>query len=52
MADFIRDFDTKLIHAGEPQPRICGAVAMPVFQSVTFEVEPAEAHRGYHHGAR
>lgn len=28
--------DTKLIHAGEPVPRIAGAVAMPVFQSATF----------------
>ncbi|HYK91779.1 MAG TPA: aminotransferase class I/II-fold pyridoxal phosphate-dependent enzyme [Acidobacteriota bacterium] len=29
--------DTRLIHAGEPEPRISGAVAMPVFQSATFE---------------
>ncbi len=29
--------DTLLIHAGEPQPRIRGAVAMPIFQSSTFE---------------
>jgi cystathionine beta-lyase/cystathionine gamma-synthase len=29
--------DTKLIHAGEPDPRIQGAVAMPIFQSSTFE---------------
>jgi cystathionine beta-lyase/cystathionine gamma-synthase len=29
--------DTKLIHAGEPKPRIQGAVSMPVFQSATFE---------------
>jgi len=28
--------ETKLIHAGEPVPRIAGAVAMPVFQSATF----------------
>jgi cystathionine beta-lyase/cystathionine gamma-synthase len=28
---------TKLIHAGEPHPRIEGAVAMPIFQSSTFE---------------
>ena len=28
--------DTKLIHAGEPSPRIAGAVAMPVFQSSTY----------------
>jgi cystathionine beta-lyase/cystathionine gamma-synthase len=30
-------FETKLIHAGEPSPRIGGAVSMPVFQSSTFE---------------
>ncbi len=29
--------ETMLIHAGEPSPRIAGAVAMPVFQSSTFE---------------
>src|SRR5262245_55657522 len=44
--------DTKLIHSGEPKPRIHGAVAMPVFQSVTFEIDPSEAGLGYHHGAR
>lgn len=30
-------FRTKLIHAGEPKPPICGAVTLPVFQSSTFE---------------
>src|SRR5262245_41674530 len=30
-------FDTKLIHAGEPEPRVQGAVTLPIFQSVTFE---------------
>ena len=29
--------DTKLIHAGEPKPRIEGAVSMPIFQSANFE---------------
>ncbi len=29
--------ETKLIHAGEPLPRIQGAVTMPIFQSATFE---------------
>ena len=28
--------DTKLIHAGEPKPRINGAVCMPIFQSANF----------------
>ena len=32
----IRAIDTKLIHAGEPEPPIGGAVAMPIFQSATF----------------
>lgn len=29
--------DTKLVHAGEPSPRIAGAVSMPIFQSSTYE---------------
>ena len=29
--------DTRLIHAGEPEDRIMGAVSLPVFQSSTFE---------------
>lgn len=29
--------ETKLIHAGEPQPRIEGSVSMPIFQSAMFE---------------
>jgi len=29
--------ETKLIHAGEPNPRIQGAVSMPIFQSANFE---------------
>jgi cystathionine beta-lyase/cystathionine gamma-synthase len=32
-----RHIDTKLIHAGEPEPRINGAVSMPIFQSAMFE---------------
>ena len=32
-----RRLETKVIHAGEPQPRIQGAVAMPIFQSAMFE---------------
>ena len=30
-------FNTKVIHAGEPNPRIEGAVNVPIFQSSTFE---------------
>ncbi len=29
--------ETKLIHAGEPEPRISGAVNVPIFQSAMFE---------------
>lgn len=37
--------DTRMIHAGEPEPRIAGAVAMPVFQSSTYEsVEGEDYH--------
>jgi cystathionine beta-lyase/cystathionine gamma-synthase len=36
---------TRLVHAGEPRPRIGGAIAAPVFQSSTFETD---ADRDYH----
>lgn len=29
--------ETQVVHAGEPRPRIDGAVEMPIFQSATFE---------------
>ena len=37
MAKHIKHIATKLIHAGEPEPLIQGAVSMPIFQSSTFE---------------
>jgi cystathionine beta-lyase/cystathionine gamma-synthase len=37
MANENQRIDTRLIHAGEPEKRICGAVSLPVFQSSTFE---------------
>jgi cystathionine beta-lyase/cystathionine gamma-synthase len=37
MSERKQHIDTKLIHAGEPIPRIEGAVMMPIFQSSTFE---------------
>lgn len=37
--------ETKLIHAGEPQPRIEGAVTVPIFQSAMFETS---GETGYH----
>ncbi len=32
-----KKMSTKLVHAGEPDPRIEGAVIMPIFQSATFQ---------------
>ena len=37
MKDGETRLDTRLIHAGEPEPRVAGAVVMPVFQSTLFE---------------
>ncbi len=37
MAKNFKHIDTKLIHAGEPEPRIMGAVSIPIFQSAMFE---------------
>ncbi|HWC76041.1 MAG TPA: PLP-dependent transferase, partial [Blastocatellia bacterium] len=31
------NIDTKLIHAGEPEPRIAGSITVPIFQSAMFE---------------
>lgn len=45
-----RHIETDLIHAGEPSPRIEGAVAMPIFQSATFTFD--ERHAGDHDALR
>jgi cystathionine beta-lyase/cystathionine gamma-synthase len=37
MTKIYQQLETKLIHAGEPEPLINGAVSMPIFQSATFE---------------
>jgi cystathionine beta-lyase/cystathionine gamma-synthase len=37
VATAFKRIETKLIHSGEPEPRIGGAVAMPIFQSAMFE---------------
>jgi cystathionine beta-lyase/cystathionine gamma-synthase len=39
MTKTYQSLETKLIHAGEPEPRIQGAVVMPIFQSATFTYE-------------
>jgi cystathionine beta-lyase/cystathionine gamma-synthase len=37
LKDEFESVETKVIHAGEPRPRIAGAVVMPVFQSATYQ---------------
>ena len=37
MPSKFKRIETKLIHAGEPEPRIGGAVSMTIFQSANFE---------------
>ena len=37
MSKDIQSFETKLIHTGEPRPRINGAINVPIFQSSTYE---------------
>jgi cystathionine beta-lyase/cystathionine gamma-synthase len=37
MAKRMKGLDTKLIHGGEPEQRIGGAVTLPIFQSSTYE---------------
>ena len=45
MAKQFKKIETKLVHAGEPDPRIEGAVSQPIFQSAMFETFGGE---GYH----
>jgi cystathionine beta-lyase/cystathionine gamma-synthase len=35
---------TRAVHAGEPDPRIEGAVSIPIFQSATFETSGEESY--------
>lgn len=39
-----KHIETKLVHAGEPRPRIAGSVSMPIFQSSTFEYAGEESY--------
>ena len=45
MASDYKKIETKLVHSGEPVPRMEGAVSLPIFQSSTFETFGGE---GYH----
>jgi cystathionine beta-lyase/cystathionine gamma-synthase len=37
MSQPFKHLETQLVHAGDPSPRIAGAVEMPIFQSATYE---------------
>jgi cystathionine beta-lyase/cystathionine gamma-synthase len=39
MSKTYKTIETRLVHAGEPDPRICGAVVTPIFQSATYQYE-------------
>lgn len=43
MSRKFKQIETQLVHAGEPEPRIDGAVRMPIFQTAMFEFEGHEA---------
>ena len=45
MAKDYKNIRTKLVHSGEPDPRIEGAIAMPIFQTAMYETFGGE---GYH----
>jgi cystathionine beta-lyase/cystathionine gamma-synthase len=36
--------ETKLIHAGEPEPRVMGAVSLPIFQTAMYEYAGEESY--------
>lgn len=36
--------ETKVIHAGEPEPRIMGAVSLPIFQTAMYEYAGEESY--------
>jgi cystathionine beta-lyase/cystathionine gamma-synthase len=44
MTKRFKHIETKLIHSGEPDPRIMGAVCMPIFQSAMFEYSGEKTH--------
>lgn len=44
-ADSFRTLATRAVHAGEPRPRIEGAIAMPIFQTSTYVFDGED---GYH----
>ena len=48
-----KNLETQLIHAGEPRPRVQGAINVPIFQSSTFECkDEIEPSRDSYYGIR
>jgi len=44
MPKSFKHIQTKLIHAGEPEPRVMGAVSLPIFQTAMFEYNGEESY--------
>ena len=44
--DTFEGFETRAVHAGEPQPRFAGAVSLPIFQSAMFEYAGEAGYKG------
>ena len=45
MADRFRCIETRAVHAGEPRPRLAGAITPPIFQTSTYL---SGGESGYH----
>ena len=43
-------FDTRAIHAGQPDDATTGAIAVPVYQTSTFAQREPGVHQGYAYG--
>lgn len=39
-----KHIETKVVHAGEPEPRVMGAVSLPIFQSAMFEYSGEQSY--------
>src|SRR5262249_7794184 len=43
-------FDTRAIHAGQPDDAVTGAIAFPLYQTSTFAQSEPGVHQGYAYG--
>src|ERR1041384_6990084 len=41
----LKRIETKLIHSGEPEPRVMGAVSLPIFQTAMYEYGGEESYQ-------